>query len=297
MNYKIIPALLLTAFLSSSLVGLQAQIPSTDIFVADIIVKDGKYTFSTPVNITNRKGYDNQPAFSPSGKIMYTSLRDTGGTDIYQYDPANGKDTRITKTPESEYSPTLMPGGKSWSVVRVDKDSLQRLYEVSPDGNKIKLLIKNQDSIGYHCWISNNLLAVFVLGDTATLRMINVSTGETETVASGIGRCIAKIPGTQQVSYVEKRSEKEWYIKAWYPDTKKEAYLVQTLEGCEDYVWTKDKKLLMGKDGKLYSCDPYTAQPWKEIADFTAVTGTFYRLAINEAGTKIAFVSYSGTKP
>src|SRR5204862_185390 len=80
----------------------------------------------------------------------------------------------------------------------------------------------------------------------------------------------------------------ECYIKAWYPDTKKSAYLTKTLEGCEDYVWTPDKKLLMGKHGKLFICDPFTEQLSRVIADFTATTTQFYRLAINEAGTKIA---------
>jgi len=284
--------------LSTCFLQVMAQVPSTDIYVAEMKKsKDGDYTFSTPVNITNRDGYDNQPVFAPNGKIYYTSLRDSLGTDIYVYDPANGKHTRITKTVESEYSPTMMPGNKAISVVRVDKDSLQRLYQVALDGKVSKLLLKNQDSIGYHCWITEKKMALFILGDTAAMRIADMKTQKAETVVWNIGRCIAKVPGTEQISYVEKVTPSEWYIKAWYPDTKKSAFLMKTLEGSEDYAWTPDKKLLMEKNGKLYISDPYKAELWKEIADFNRSVGSFYRIAVNADGSRIAMVGYKGVKP
>ena len=278
--------------------AMQAQMPSTDIFTVDMkINKDGIYQFSTPVNITKREGYDNQPAFSPTGKIYYTSLRDSSGTDTYMYDPVTGKDIRITKTSESEYSPTMMPGNKELSVVRVDKDSAQRLYQVTLDGKTSKLLLKGEDSIGYHCWMNNKKIALFILGDTASLRIVDMNTQEGETAVTHIGRCIARIPGTEQISFVEKQTPHEWYIKSYNPETKKAAFLIKTLDDSEDYVWTPDKKILMGKNGKLFICDPFQAVTWKEIADFTNTTGPFYRLAINADGTKLALVNYSGTKP
>lgn len=277
---------------------LPGQIPSTDIFISTIkISKDGYYRFSTPVNITNREGYDNQPMFMPNGKIYYTSLVDTTGTDIYMYDPSNMKNLRITNTSESEYSPTLMAGNKSISVVRVDKDSAQRLYQITPDGKASKLLLKKEDSVGYHCWLNNKQVALFILGDTFSLKIADINTQQSETVVSHIGRCIAVIPGTNQVSYVEKLNDTEWFIKVWYPETKKTAFLTKTLDSCEDYVWTPDKKILMGKEGKLYRCDPFEAKPWEEIGDFTKNIGQFYRIALDAKGTKIAFVSYTGKKP
>jgi hypothetical protein len=275
------------------------QVPSTDIYVADMKKsKEGIYTFSKPVNITNREGYDNQPAFTSSGRIYYTSLRDsTKGTDIYFYDPSNGNSTRVTKTSESEYSPGLMPGNKWLSVVRVDKDSLQRVYQVSTDGRTTRLLLKSQDSVGYYCWVAPSKMALYILGDSAELRIADIKTQHVETVVTNIARCIAAIPGTNQISYIEKVAPDEWYIKAYDPDLKKSAFLMKTLEGAEDYAWTPDKKLLMGKNGKLYISDPYNAVLWKEIADFSRTIGNFYRIAINTNGTRIAFVSYKGDKP
>ena len=72
-----------------------AQLPDTEIYVADFSSACGKIKISNPVNITKRKGYDNQPSFSPDGKkIYYVSVIDTTQSDIYCYDLATKKTDR-----------------------------------------------------------------------------------------------------------------------------------------------------------------------------------------------------------
>ena len=67
---------------------LQANAPpATDIYVADLRTVGRKLTVATPVNVTKRPGYDNQPFFLPSGHaFLYTSIREDGQADIYRYD-------------------------------------------------------------------------------------------------------------------------------------------------------------------------------------------------------------------
>src|SRR5207302_845078 len=90
-----------------------AAIPSTDIYLYRR--SRGLLPFrSRLVNITNRPGYDNQPAFDGSA-ILYTSIRD-GQADIWRFE--DGRHTQVTSTPESEYSAALSPDGSSISVVR-----------------------------------------------------------------------------------------------------------------------------------------------------------------------------------
>lgn len=287
----------LAVFLSSG-GTVVAQLPSTDIFLMDMkTVSEWNYVFSDPVNITNREGYDNQPAFSPQGQVYYTARMDSSSTDIFMYDPVTGKNKQITHTSESEYSPTFIPGSKSLSVVRVDKDSAQRLYQMNMEGKAIKHILPDQDSVGYHCWMDHQNVAMFILGDTATLRIASISDGRAETIARQIGRCIAIIPGTNQISFIEKQSSSDWFIKAWNPETNKTSFLMKTPEGSEDYAWTPDKKLIIGKDGRLLMSDPFKGVEWKEIASFVHTIGPFYRIAISKDGKKVALVSFKGLKP
>src|SRR5205085_7470855 len=107
----------------------EAAAPSTDIYVYR--VSRGLVPFRQRVfNITNRAGYDNQPSFVGS-TIYYTSQR-AGQTDIYRYE--DGRTVQVTATPESEYSAALTPDAKAITVVRVERDSTQRLWRFPLDG-------------------------------------------------------------------------------------------------------------------------------------------------------------------
>src|SRR5262245_9489234 len=93
---------------------LQAQTPApppdTEIFLATLTTTGAQTTIVRPVNITNSPGYDNQPSFTPDGRsVLFTSIRGGTQTDIYRYDITPRTVTRVTETPESEYSPTVTP--------------------------------------------------------------------------------------------------------------------------------------------------------------------------------------------
>jgi len=154
---------ILCLILSSSFI--HAQMPDTDIWLFDLEQKGDSFILSKGMNITDRPGYDNQPSFSPDNKfIYYTSYRD-GQSDIYRYELAANISKPFGQTPESEYSPTVTPDGKFVSVVRVEKDSTQRLWKFPITGGPPLLVFKNIDSIGYHCWMSQTELMLFLLGN------------------------------------------------------------------------------------------------------------------------------------
>ena len=51
-------------------ITLAAQLPETDIWLFKIEKIEGKYSYTNPLNITHRAGYDNQPTFSLDGKSI-----------------------------------------------------------------------------------------------------------------------------------------------------------------------------------------------------------------------------------
>jgi hypothetical protein len=68
--------------------------------------------------------------------------------------------------------------------------------------------------------------------------------------------------------------------------------LVKTLPGSEDYAWTPQGILLMGKDAKLFQCDPKKNGAWQEIADFTSAgLKSITRLAVSPKGERLAVVA------
>src|SRR5437870_10330194 len=102
--------------------------PGTDIYVASLTRAAGGLEVGEPLNVTARPGYDNQPAFSPDGKTLYYTSYRGGQSDIFRYELGSRTTAQVTATPESEYSPTVMSDGKHLSVIRVERDSTQRLW-------------------------------------------------------------------------------------------------------------------------------------------------------------------------
>src|SRR3972149_6019486 len=73
----------------------------------------------------------------------------------------------------------------------MENDSAQRLWKFPLAGGKPTCIMKNVDSIGYHCWINKDSVAIFVLTKPAfTLELVNIYTQNTFVVADSIGRCI-----------------------------------------------------------------------------------------------------------
>ncbi len=267
--------------------ALRAQSPATDVFVASI---DDGPAFAGWRNVTARPGYDNQPGFAPDGDaLLYTSQRD-GQTDIYRYELASGRTTRVTSTPESEYSATVMPGGERFSVVRVEADSTQRLWSFALDGSDPRLVLADVEPVGYHAWIDAHTLALFVLGSPPTLRIVDTRDGTDREAARNIGRSLARVPGRGVVSFLE-RTDAGPLLRTLDPGTGDVEDLVEPLDGAVDYAWTPAGTLLMGSGSRLFAFDPASDTAWRLVADLAAVgVGGITRLAVSPDGTHIALV-------
>src|SRR5438270_3159311 len=267
----------------------------SDIFIVDVKNEGGGRRFSQPVKITTLAGYNNQPSFLPDGRgILYTSIR-AKQADIYRYDLRSGATSQVTKTPESEYSPTLMPDGKNVSVVRVEADGTQRLWKFSLNGGQPSLILEHIKPVGYHLWIDDHTLALFILGAKGkpnTLQIVDVPTERAEVVAENPGRILRRIPHQNKFSFVHKISDREWTIKEFDLRTRTSASLTATLPGVEDYAWLPSGRLLMAKDSKLFSLVPLRGKNWEEIEDFSkAGLKGITRIAVSPKGDRMAIVA------
>ena len=272
--------------------------PNTDIFIVEMTGSGAGLKFGMPRRVTTWEGYDHQPSFLRDGSaILYTSIRADNQADTYRYQLSDGATTRLTETPEGEYSPTVTPDGKFFSVIRVerDKDATQRLWKFPLAGGAPTLVLEKFKPVGYHAWADERTLALFIIGRPATLQVVDVKTGEYGTIATSVGRSLHRVPRTEKISYVHKMSPTEWLIKEYDTKTHAKRMLTATLPGSEDYAWTNDGALLMAQGSKLYTLQPGKDTGWRELADFTGAGVTeITRIAINPRGDRIAFVAQGG---
>jgi dipeptidyl aminopeptidase/acylaminoacyl peptidase len=266
-------------------------LPQTDIFLLDLAESGGEIRIGSAANLTDRAGYDNQPAFTPDGRgVLYTSIHDDGQADIYRYDIARRSTRRLTHTPESEYSPTPTPDGRGISVVRVEMDSTQRLWRFDRDGRNPRLVLEAVRPVGYHAWGDEHTLALFVLGEPPTLQLADTRTGRAEVVAVNIGRSLHRIPGRDAISFVHKEPDGDWWIRSLDLATRRIAPIARTLIEVEDYAWTPDGTLLLGQGSVLYRWNP-DVEEWWEVADlYAAGVRGITRLAVSPRGGRLAVV-------
>ena len=267
--------------------------PGTDIWVADLSVRDGHVSIGKPVNVIARPGYDNQPVFLPDGSgLLYTRIGDDGHADIWRYDFATHAARAVTTTPESEYSPTFMPTSGGISVVRVELDSTQRLWRLDPDGGHPTLLFLKIKPVGYHAWAGDSTLALYVLGNPNALVFARLGSEKADTVARNIGRALQRIPGRHAVSFVQiEDSTKSWLMEL-NADSATVRRLILLPRGAEFHVWTSNGLVLTSDGTVLYQWDSRGAASWQRVADLNALgLKGVTRLAVSATGDQLALVA------
>lgn len=257
----------------------------SEIYLADLEITETGITLSNQKNITNRKGYDNQPSFHPDKPLVYfSSFNEEARADIKTYNFRNGKTELLTETPEREYSPTVTPDEKFISCIIQRDNNAQDLGKYSIKGGAPVILINNL-TVGYHAWISPTKLALFVLGEPITLRIFDLNTGKDSVITRGIGRSLHKIPNQSKFSFVDKSSAK-WTIKSF--GSGQLETIVEALPGREDLAWTPDGKIIMSDGRQFFFYDSQRNKKWEMF--FASELKGISRMAVSSDGKKIAFV-------
>ncbi len=289
-------ALLVTA---STLVAQSAP-PGTDIYLVRLRGAAGAAISDPPVNLTHRPGYDNQPAFTLDGRaLLYTAIGDDGQADIYRIDLQSRASTRLTHTVESEYSPTPMPTGGGFSVVRVERDSAQRLWAFNASGQAPVLLLPDIAPVGYHVWLNDHSLALFVLGSPNALEIADTQTDTARVIGHDIGRSLQRVPGGTRFSYLQ-RADSGWYLETADPAAADGApeRVARMPRGADYVVWESPTAVLTAAGTLIYRLDRSegTAARWTPIADFKEEgLRHLSRVALSPDGSWLAVVAEPGT--
>jgi Tol biopolymer transport system component len=284
--------LALVLVLGSFLVPQTAPPPATEVYLAPLSGSGSALTIGTPVNISNSPEYDNQPSFLPDGSaILFTSRRDGKQTDIYRYDLETKLVTQLTHTVDNEYSPLVTPDGKTFSTVRGDK---QELWRFDLDGSNPRLAYAHKGLVGYHVWIDDHRLAVFVLGahdGPATLQLIDTKANTAETIEPNIGRSLLIRPRRKTVSFLGVPPGASAVVKELDPRTKKTTVITEGVAGSQYLTWLPDGRMLMASGTKIWVWRDGVAG-WTEVSDFASAGLTeITRLAASPDGRWLALVA------
>ena len=261
---------------------------NTEVYLFDLRSLNYNYQILNPLNISNSKGYDNQPSFlNTSDKVLFSSNRN-GQTDIIIYDIKTQKKKWLTETVGSEYSPIQINSSNSFSTVRLDVNGDQLLYKYDMNNDTIIPLIPNL-KIGYYGWVNDNQILSFVLGDPPSMQSSFLKEGINKIIVENIGRSFYKIPGTNLMSYVKKDSI--WSIISIDLKTGYKEKIIETLEDSEDFTWTPDKILLMGHKSQIFKFDPRRDNDWILVKDLSSFElNNISRIAVSNNGKRLAIV-------
>lgn len=285
-------SIILAVFAVSMSVKTFAQaLPATDLWLTQM---DKGVPFA-PRKISTRNGYNNQPHFSGDGQFLYytreMALDDgTAQTDIAVFDTKTSTTAMVNRTPQSEYSPTPIPGREAVSVIQVEADQKQRLWAIDIPTGKMDLLFANMEPVGYHAWVNDHEVAMFILGDTFTLQTARLDNSDTQLVAGNIGRSIRKHPLSNEVLFVDK-SREPWQITAFDADTTTVRNIMPLFPNGEDFTIDEQGNYWTGNGSKLYMRSVSDTK-WQLMADFKAFgIQNITRLAVNLKSHQVALVS------
>jgi len=274
MRYSILIALLVIAH------ALVAQTKPTHVYLFDVRqMNDTVFEFTQPQMLTafNPRGYNNQPAFFSNTELYISSRRPSETQpELYALDLERKTKTRVTNTPEGEYSPMLMPDAFQFSAVRMEvagADTVQRLWQFPKDRlSNGRPVFKYLNKIGYYHWLNSRQVALFIVGDPNQLVVAEVDFDRLTPVATNPGRCFRTMPDGNLV-FVMKSNYGNWKIMKKKPmDRNVEPMpIIDTLPGSEDFVVLPDGTILMGSGSRIYRAAPVAPGKneweWTQIAD------------------------------
>lgn len=272
-----------------------AQLSSTSMYSMDIIEnKNGiDLTNLTLLSGFNKGGYNNQPSFFDESNLYITSNHyDRDFTDFIRLDLEDEIYYRITATDDiSEFSPNPNAPNGYFSAVRIEADGKTQSLWLYPNDHthEGKRILSKVGQVGYHCWISEEEVALFLVDEPNQLVIANIETNKKRLILEKVGRCMT-LDKSGRLVLVHKVSDQKWYIKKLDIDSGRLIVVHETLNNSEDFVLLQDGSFLMASQSKIFKYHPLVDVDWSEIVDLSAFgINNINRLASN--GKKLILVS------
>lgn len=249
---KLTTPLLWLFTLSALTIGYaEARMPRSQILLADLNTPDALQVHI----VSDNTSYNNQPYLTDNG-VYFTHEVVNGQqsqTDIAFYDFISKQVKLITNTPQSEYSPTLMPQGKSLSAIVVEADAKQKLWQYPLESKSDPTRIFDWiEPVGYHAWGSKNDLLMFILGEPHTLQYTSVAAAKGEIVATDVGRTLIYNPKAAQFLFSHVKNEHH-YLARFSVHDKHVEDIFRLPSSVQDFILKDGKTIAYAVGNRVYT--------------------------------------------
>jgi ketosteroid isomerase-like protein len=280
-----------------SAAALHAQINDSEVWVGSLDMSGGRFAVSNLVNISKHPGYDNQPAFFPDGKLVFTSqiavLDETGhAVQAVVHDFTSGVSTPIPGA--LGFSPTPAASGSLMLL----RDGHVVLHETS--GNESDLTATKD--AGYFTRFDEQTWVLYMNDKQRRIVIYDPATKALDTMALGSMTAPFRIPGKRAVSFVAVEpfpapetagTARKLFLRQLNLDDRHITTLASiSFPTSGSHVWTSRGTLLMASGHTIYEWNPAKPADWRTAAtfddpEFQGLT----RIAISPRSDRIALVS------
>lgn len=299
MNKKCLAAVLMMLVLQNS---VQAEdddtpppaIPDREIYIFDLKHEDGQYTLSNKVNISNNKGYDNQPYFMPNSQsVIFVSQREGKETDVFEYNIKTKKTKQLTATPHAEYSPKPVGDGEKISFVSEGFNPYQSVWQLDLKSGEQTWLLNSKEPVGYYQHNASNGDVLFWSRYGWSVQYLNIQKNHNQFVSGdALPSSPQQIPGSDHFSFVHRQTNGQMWIKAFDPSVFSITHIAPLPDDNFEYGWAPNGDVLRFKDNQIFIWSTVnTDYRWKPGSDLSKMfKGELGRLAVSHDGKKIAVV-------
>ena len=254
-----------------------AQAPGpnpVNLWVVDLKWTGNQLTAGTPMKLTNDNGTNSQPSFSPDGRsVVFSATRDTGSSDIYRIDLATRTETRVTRTPENENSPTVNAAGEYVAVRWVPATLFKEfgVWKYSADGTPTTGVLRAPDTTGYYTPLGNGDYALTrPKSKTFTVALFDNRSGAIADVDSGVPALPPQlIPGQRALSYVQIDSaDGKHTLRRVDLATRRTTSIGSTIVGRTAHAWIPGRNTILMAKGNVLYARAANEPSWRVVARF-----------------------------
>lgn len=266
-----------------------AQILETEVWVGALDLRDGRFVASDLKNISNHRGYDNQPSFFPDGSaLLFTteasSLDETGlGVHAVRYDLATGKSTPLplargfSPTPTADGRIMLLRQGGVW---------------LHDKRGKLVRALTNTTTAGYFQRFEDDSWVLFMNDKDRRIVLYDPVSHALETMITGAITAPYRVPGERAVTFAVQDKE-TLTLHRLDVDAKRVTTLATIpFPTGGHHVWTPRKTIFIASGPEIREWDPQKPGEWPVVHRFTEpdLQG-ITRIALSPASDRVAIVS------